>query len=546
MSDSIVYILHRTDRCGDDEPPTNLRKENFAMYNEMRKLAEKWHAGQFRDGADSGVPYIEHPKAVVRNLLDWGEPEISPAIGIAWGHDLLEDTATTGEEILEASDETVLAGILLLTRKDGTGKREYLQKVALLGNREELLVKMSDRIQNSRDFARGEGPRRAFLYLHEAECIYGAVQKLSKDPVVANAIAAWQALDEEVRSEARRDMIRGCLLGGAIGDALGAPVEFMSKEAIQRQYGKNGVTGYTEFADGTGAITDDTQMTLFTAEGSLRATVRNFEKGICDPVTVMRHAYWRWLKTQGGHTPEGPKFEDTLRSGWLIQEKALFVRRAPGNTCLSALEDRRAPEKADNESKGCGSVMRMAPVGLFLEPELAYEYGCRFSALTHGHRTGITSGGAFAMLIAELLSGKPLNNALDLVLDFLDREKDASETAAALRKARTAKDISELGEGWIAEEALAIGVYCALKHTWEFKAGVLEAVNITGDSDSTGAITGNILGVMNGENGIPADWISHLREQDIVSKIADDLWTRFEDDVDGHVTDVWWNKYPGF
>ena len=188
----------------------------------------------------------------------------------------------------------------------------------------------------------------------------------------------------------------------------------------------------------------------------------------------------------------------------------LFARRAPGNTCLSALEDRRYPEKADNTSKGCGSVMRMAPAGLFFDPKRAYEYGCKFSALTHGHQTGITAGGAFAMLIAQLLAGKPLDEALDLVLDCLDREEDASETAAALRKARTAKSISELGEGWVAEEALAIGVYCALKHTWKFKAGVLEAVNITGDSDSTGAIAGNILGVMNGENGIPADWISKI------------------------------------
>ena len=98
----------------------------------------------------------------------------------------------------------------------------------------------------------------------------------------------------------------------------------------------------------------------------------------------------------------------------------------------------------------------------------------------------------------------------------------------------------------MAEEALTIGVYCALKHTWDFKAGVLEAVNITGDSDSTGAIAGNILGVMNGENGIPAEWISHLREQKIVLQIADDLWKRFEENSDGHVTEAWWNKYPGF
>ena len=319
----------------------------------------------------------------------------------------------------------------------------------------------------------------------------------------------------------------------------------MNETEIRRKYGKNGVTGYVEFPGGKGAITDDTQMTLFTAEGILRAEVRSNEKGICDPVDVMRYAYWRWLKTQGEPVPE-TDLPEALTSGWLIHEKPLFARRAPGMTCISALLDRKAPEKAVNKSKGCGTVMRMAPAGLFFEPEMAYDHGCRFSALTHGHPTGITAGGAFAMLIAELLAGKPLDEALDLVLDFLDREKDASETAAALRKARTAKNIAELGEGWVAEEALAIGVYCALKHTWEFKAGVLEAVNITGDSDSTGAVAGNILGVINGEHGIPAEWISHLRERKIVSQIADDLWKRFEEDPEGHVTGGWWEKYPGF
>lgn len=515
------------------------------MFEKMEKLAEKWHAGQFRDGVDCDVPYIEHPKAVVQNLLDWGEPEDSTAIGIAWGHDLREDTHVADDEILAASNENVLKGIRLLTHAKETPKALYIRKIAESHDRNALLVKISDRIQNSRDFDRSEGPRRAFLYLHDAECIFKAIQGLPQDPVIAEAVAAWQDLDAKLRPGARKDMIRGCLLGGAIGDALGAPMEFMSKTDIRRKYGKDGVSGYVEFADGTGSITDDTQMTLFTAEGILRANVRSEEKGVCDPVAVMRHAYWRWLKTQGGRVPE-TGFKEVLTSGWLIQKKPLFARRAPGNTCLSALEDRRAPETAGNDSKGCGSVMRIAPAGLFFDPEAAYEYGCRFSALTHGHRTGITAGGAFSMLIAELLTGKPLNEALDLVLEFLDRKKEASETADALRKARTAEDISELGEGWVAEEALAIGVYCALKHTWDFRAGVLKAVNITGDSDSTGAITGNILGVINGENGIPSEWLANLREYKIVSQVADDLWIRFEEDEEGHVTDEWWDKYPGF
>ena len=204
------------------------------------------------------------------------------------------------------------------------------------------------------------------------------------------------------RDAARRNAIRGCLLGGAVGDALGAPVEFIGRKEILRQYGENGVQGYVEFPDGTGSITDDTQMTLFTAEGILRAHARKKEKGSCDFVAAVRSAYRRWLKTQGGRVPKTVS-EEALDSGWLIHEKQLFAWRAPGNTCICSLEIPAELEKVPNDRKGCGTVMRMAPPGLFFAPEEAYEYGCRFSALTHGHPTGITAGGAFAIAPLPLL-----------------------------------------------------------------------------------------------------------------------------------------------
>ena len=518
------------------------------MYERIRKLAEKRHDGQFREArpGEIPVPYIEHPKAVVKNLLAWGEPESSPALGIAWGHDLLEDTSATLPEILAASDEAVADGIRLLTCEEGTDKRSYLRNIARSGSREALLTKISDRIQNTRDFISLEGPFRAFRYLHQADCIFEAVRKLPSDDVLTKALAAWRELDESLRKDARHDAVRGCLLGGAVGDALGSPVEFLDLRSIRSLHGEKGVSSFVEFSDGTGAITDDTQMTLFTAEGILRGHTRSMERGICDPVTVMRHAYLRWLKTQNGCVPP-LDLPEVLTSGLLIKEKPLFSRRAPGVTCISSLENRSPSEKAGNNSKGCGTVMRMAPAGLFFDdPVLAYEYGCKFSAITHGHPTGITAGGAFAMLIAELLAGKTPDDALEIVLVFLEEKSEAAETAAALRKVRTAGDISELGEGWVAEEALAMGMFCALKYTFDFRSGVLAAVNISGDSDSVGAVAGNLLGVINGESAIPAEWLAHLREREIVSRIADDLWMRFEADAEGHVTESWWEKYPGF
>jgi hypothetical protein len=95
------------------------------------------------------------------------------------------------------------------------------------------------------------------------------------------------------------DRIRGCLLGGAVGDALGARVEFMKLPEIRRCFGAAGIRDFAPAYGRLGAITDDTQMTLFTAEGFIRAWVRDQLKGMCHGPGVVHHAYMRWLLTQG-------------------------------------------------------------------------------------------------------------------------------------------------------------------------------------------------------------------------------------------------------
>lgn len=84
-----------------------------------------------------------------------------------------------------------------------------------------------------------------------------------------------------------RERYQGCLLGGAVGDALGAPVEFMRRSEIIREFGPQGITDLAPAYGKLGAITDDTQMTLFAAEGALRAYVRGTLRGICSPPSVI-------------------------------------------------------------------------------------------------------------------------------------------------------------------------------------------------------------------------------------------------------------------
>src|SRR3954447_5311099 len=174
---------------------------------------------------------------------------------------------------------------------------------------------------------------------------------------------------------------RGCLLGGAVGDALGAPVEFMTISEILERFGRGGIRDFVPEYGRAGAITDDTQMTLFTAEGLLRAFVRSREKGICHPPSVVHHAYLRWLMTQGQSAAK-LNFEIGM-DGWLVGVRELWSRRAPGRTCISALCNTESlGQLAINDSKGCGGVMRAAPVGLAVNREKAFELGTITAALT--------------------------------------------------------------------------------------------------------------------------------------------------------------------
>lgn len=353
----------------------------------------------------------------------------------------------------------------------------------------------------------------------------------------------------------------GCLLGGAIGDALGAPIEFLSINEIKNKYGQQGITDYVEYANGCGEFTDDTQMTLFTAEGLLRAYFRASHRGTWGAVYGISHeSLLRWLHTQEHGHYKHPKHEDRIISNWLIQQNELYKLRAPGNTCLAALQSgiMGTMEKPINNSKGCGTIMRMAPVGL-IEPgetEQNFKLGCELSALTHGHPSGYLSGGFFAAIISELAVGTNLKAAIEVVRDILVKYKHHEETLRAVNAALELFEdvtkigvapspelIEQLGEGWVAEEALAMSIFAALLYENDFEKGVLFSVNHGGDSDSTGSIVGNILGLINGPNRIPRQWVNNLYSANLVIEIAEDLYHQSK--VSGYENDDfrWVYKY---
>ena len=357
------------------------------------------------------------------------------------------------------------------------------------------------------------------------------------------------------------DKFRGCLIGGAAGDALGYEVEFRSEASIFQNFGDRGITEYA-LQGGLARISDDTQMTLFTATGLLLGTTRGMNRGIMAPYPeYIALSYGDWLKTQTLRYPLAEEYHYS----WLVNVPGLFARRAPGGTCLNALASGKTGSIDDpiNTSKGCGGVMRVAPIGLYFtdrhlsSPEID-RIGAEAAAITHGHDLGYipaaalvhiihrlaqdpeeTVDGAVRSAIAamnELFPGSPH------IADFTDLMELAVTLAGSDKTDLEAIHI--LGEGWVAEETLAIAIFCALRHQDDFDAALIAAVNHNGDSDSTGAVTGNILGTYIGYDNLPDKYKSHLEFRDLILEIADDLYndcrmTEYGDYYD----EVWVRKY---
>lgn len=323
---------------------------------------------------------------------------------------------------------------------------------------------------------------------------------------------------------------QGCLLGGSIGDALGWPVEFARLKQIQKHFGINGITDLMLIND-KAEITDDTQMTIFTADGLLKSAIKSFDEKETPDMSVIYDSYQKWLNTQYNGYKENS-------DGWISNIKDLYANRAPGTTCTGALK-RGIPgsiENPVNNSKGCGGVMRVAPAGLmyYKNPEKAFEVGARCAALTHGNPSAYLPAGVHACIIANLIQGKPLEEAVDNSIEILKQYEGCEDTLHLIEMAKeyAKSDINSrtaifnLGEGWHGDEAIAISIYCALKSPENYENALIMAVNHNGDSDSTGAITGNILGAYLGIDKIPDKWKNAVELNSELKQLAMDLYNK--------------------
>lgn len=382
------------------------------------------------------------------------------------------------------------------------------------------------------------------------------------------------------------DSIRGCLMTGAAGDALGYEVEFISRRSILSRFGEQGITKFALDNNGKALISDDTQMTLFTANGMLMGLTRGYMRGIGGrPEKYVDGAYLDWYYTQTGKKRE--MLIDDWHPTWLRDLPEMAQLRAPDNTCLSACESMFRGEKVQNNSKGCGGIMRVAPMALldagyasrnengYSIEELA-EAGGEIAEVTHKHPLGFLPASLLTVLLYKVvpMSPKQVHEEIDGIVadtvNILDRiykgkyESDKQYLKELTNKAvqlahsnmSDAKAIRQLGEGWVAEETWAIALFCAVRHIDSVEDAIIASVNHDGGSDSTGSVCGNIMGAIYGYEHIKKRNIfcpegkqleDTLELSEIILAFADDLSTGCiiseYDPIDTPEKRQWYERY---
>lgn len=382
------------------------------------------------------------------------------------------------------------------------------------------------------------------------------------------------------------DSIRGCLMAGAAGDALGYEVEFVRRRAILSRFGEQGITTFALDGNGKALISDDTQMTLFTANGMLMGLTRGYMRGIGgSPEKYVDGAYLDWYYTQTGRKKE--ILINDFHYTWLRDLPEMAHRRAPGNTCLQACENMFRGKPVLNNSKGCGGIMRVAPMALldagyasrsengYSIEELA-EAGGEIAECTHKHPLGFLPASLLTVLLYKVVPMTPEQVCEEIdgivadtvnILDHIYKGKyeydkryleELTNKAVLLAHSNLsdADAIRLLGEGWVAEEAWVIALFCAIRHIDSVEDAIIASVNHDGDSDSTGSICGNIMGAIYGYEHIKNRNIfcpkgkqleETLELSDIILALADDLATGCViseyDPIDTPEKQQWYERY---
>jgi ADP-ribosylglycohydrolase len=287
-----------------------------------------------------------------------------------------------------------------------------------------------------------------------------------------------------------RERILGALWGAVVGDALGVPVEFKDREQL-RLHPVSDFLEYGTHSQPRGTWSDDTSLALCTMESLLRG----FD------TADMGRRFVDWLQ-RGKWTPHGKVFDIGLSTS------AAIKRLASGTPAEQA-------GATDPDSNGNGSLMRMLPVALYFAthpPRQILDAAHRASVITHGHARALMACGYYSLLVAQLLHGRSMAEAGAAITPIFRREYElppfASERAhfnLLLDGTLAAQPERVIRSSGYVMDTLIASIWC-LHHAQSFEDAALRAVNLGGDTDTTGTVAGGLAGVMFGRAAIPRHW----------------------------------------
>ncbi|MGM9578281.1 MAG: ADP-ribosylglycohydrolase family protein, partial [Evtepia sp.] len=334
---------------------------------------------------------------------------------------------------------------------------------------------------------------------------------------------------------------RGCLLGMAVGDAMGYTVDNRSWQEIREDYGPHGLLGY-DLVNGYADVTSYTQLAAFTCNGLLLGLTRGQMLGKMAPfIKYIGMSSREWAASQR------PWGRPSRTYCWLLRRPELCRRHCMDTRMLDTL-NRPAlgtPETPANSYSSPCSLTTAIGVGLFfhedrMDRQEIDRLGAEAVALTHGSPTAFLSGAVLAHLISRLLRN-PAAPLKPLVLEAVEAMKEqfghqysqAFEIATLVRHAITYAESPGLNQVEVMErlecdsasQVLAGAVYACLTSGADFDSAMIAAVNHSGRSAAVGAITGAILGLRLGEEALPDFYIECLEPAEVLRELADDLYT---------------------
>lgn len=302
---------------------------------------------------------------------------------------------------------------------------------------------------------------------------------------------------------------KGCIFGLAVGDAIGYPLEFLTKKEIEQKFPflREGEIQEFQIFD-INKYSDDTQMSLAISNALLNSGSDNIE----EIMKNISEGFINWY-----YDPEN--------------------NRAPGNTCLAGVRNLIKglswKQSGIKNSIGCGSAMRTAPIGLAYYNNLdkLKEVAKASAIITHNSPIAIASAIGNAYLIARAVNGEDYKSSLDDLIDFT--RGISEEFTSKLYQTKEvlhltpSKAYKILGAGFKGHEAIAISLYSLINSGLNYRKGIITAINHDGDSDSTGCITGGIIGAYIGYEKIPKEFLRKLENQELLFNNTKGLYWKY-------------------